>query len=179
MKPIKHSRKYAKMFLNAVGSEAAPKALRDLEATSDLMEQAPEFRRMVSSPMFTEAERNEALAAVGAKYAMVPEAVKFLSFLCEKGAIAGLKLITEKANAMYSESKSVVKAMVVTPTAIGAEYDARLKVALQKMTSKDVEIEYATDPSLLGGVLVRVGSTMYDGTVKGQLRILRDELLKG
>ncbi len=179
MKPVKHARKYAKMYLNAVGMDAAPKALKDLEAARDLMEKAPEFRRLMLSPIFTEKERAEALAAVAAKLGMQAETVKFLKFLGDKGAAHGLAIITAKASAMYAESKSVVKATVVTPAAIGTEYGARLTVALKNMTGRDVDIEYATDPSLLGGVLVKVGSTMYDGTVKGQLRILRDELLKG
>lgn len=179
MKPIKNSRKYAKMYLGAVGMDNAPKALKDLETACDLMDRAPEFRRLLRNPMFSETERTEAIAAVGAKLGFQAEAVKFLNFLADKGATHGLGAITAKAGAIYSESKGVVKATVVTPVAIGTGYDARLKTALMKMTGKDVEIEYATDPSLLGGVLVRVGSTMYDGTVKGQLRILRDELLKG
>ena len=44
---------------------------------------------------------------------------------------------------------------------------------------REVDIEYVMDPSLLGGILVKVGSTMYDSSVKGQLRLLKDELIKG
>ena len=179
MKPIKHSRKYAKMYLNAVGMDAAPKALKDLDTASDLMEHAPEFRRLMLSPMFTDKERGDALSAIGAKLGLQAEAVKFLSFLSDKGAAHGIRMIAAKASAIYAESKSVVNATVVTPASIGTEYGDRLSAALKKMTVREVDIEYATDPSLLGGVLVKVGSTMYDGTVKGQLRILRDELLKG
>ena len=46
-------------------------------------------------------------------------------------------------------------------------------------TDPDVDMEYVMDPSLLGGILVKVGSTMYDSSVKGQLRLLKDELIKG
>jgi F-type H+-transporting ATPase subunit delta len=42
-----------------------------------------------------------------------------------------------------------------------------------------VDIEYVSDPTLLGGFIVKVGSTMYDSSIKGQLRLLKDELIKG
>jgi F0F1-type ATP synthase delta subunit len=47
------------------------------------------------------------------------------------------------------------------------------------MIDRDVDIEYVMDPSLLGGILVKVGSTMYDTSIKSQLRLLRDDLIKG
>jgi F0F1-type ATP synthase delta subunit len=55
----------------------------------------------------------------------------------------------------------------------------RLKGSLKKLINKDVDLDYVLDPSLLGGVLVKVGSTMYDSSIKGQLRLLKDELIKG
>jgi F0F1-type ATP synthase delta subunit len=63
--------------------------------------------------------------------------------------------------------------------AIGTEYEGRLKESLKKLVDREIELEYVTDPSLLGGMLVKVGSTMYDGSVIGQLRLLKDELIKG
>jgi F0F1-type ATP synthase delta subunit len=50
---------------------------------------------------------------------------------------------------------------------------------LKKLIDRDVDLETVLDPSLLGGVLVKVGSTMYDSSIKGQLRLLKDELIKG
>jgi F0F1-type ATP synthase delta subunit len=47
------------------------------------------------------------------------------------------------------------------------------------LIERDVDIEFVLEPSLLGGVLVKVGSTMYDSSIKGQLRLLKDELIKG
>ena len=47
------------------------------------------------------------------------------------------------------------------------------------MTSREVEVEFSEDPSLIGGVLIKVGSTMLDGSIKGQLRLLKEELIKG
>jgi F0F1-type ATP synthase delta subunit len=68
---------------------------------------------------------------------------------------------------------------MMTPVEVGKEYEERLKSSLKKLIDRDVDLEYVLDPSLLGGVLVKVGSTMYDSSIKGQLRLLKDELIKG
>lgn len=67
----------------------------------------------------------------------------------------------------------------MTPVEVTRDYEDRLKAALKKLIDRDVDVEYVLDPSLLGGVLVKVGSTMYDSSIRGQLRLLKDELIKG
>ena len=67
----------------------------------------------------------------------------------------------------------------MTPIEIKKEQEESLKSSLKKQMDRDVDIEYVIDPSLLGGILVKVGSTMYDTSIRSQLRLLRDELIKG
>ncbi len=67
----------------------------------------------------------------------------------------------------------------MTPIEISRDRENTLKASLKKMTDRDVDMEYVIDPSLLGGILVKIGSTMYDTSIKGQLRLLKDELIKG
>jgi ATP synthase F1 delta subunit len=179
MKNKKNAKKYARMFLNAVGLEAAPQALKELKTAHSLMDGSREFRGLLTSPMIAEAEREKALAAVGQKLAFSGPTVKFLGFLTKEGAADALGGVIEKAIALYLERKSRVKATVIAPAEVGKAYEARLIDSIKKLTGKEVEIEYEVDPALIGGMLVRVGSTMYDGSVRGQLRILRDELVRG
>jgi F-type H+-transporting ATPase subunit delta len=67
----------------------------------------------------------------------------------------------------------------MTPIEISKVHENTLKSSLKKITDRDVDIEYVMDQSLLGGILIKIGSTMYDTSIKGQLRLLRDELIKG
>ncbi|MEJ2314193.1 MAG: ATP synthase F1 subunit delta [Nitrospirota bacterium] len=175
----KHAKRYAKMFLNAAGLEGAEKGLRDLAILKALRETSPEFRNFVVSPMFAEEERNAALDALGRKLGLAEVTVKFVKYLSERDASDALEEVADRAVALYAEMKKLAKATVLTPVPIGSEYDARIKESLRKLTQREVEVEYVTDPSLLGGMLVKVGSTMYDGSVRGQLRLLKDELIKG
>ncbi|OGW70806.1 MAG: hypothetical protein A2484_08705 [Nitrospirae bacterium RIFOXYC2_FULL_44_7] len=99
--------------------------------------------------------------------------------LSEFRIIAALPEIIKIAAAIYLEKKKRAKAVVLTPIEINKDYEERLKRSLKKLTERDVDIEVVMEPALLGGILVKVGSTMYDTSIKGQLRLLKDELIKG
>jgi ATP synthase F1 delta subunit len=179
VKKTKESKRYAKMFLNAVGMDSAPAALRELAMVNALTEKSEEFRSLLLNPQFTEQEREGALRAAGKAMGLGETTVKFMGYISSAGAAAALGDILDKAVAIYSERKKRVKATVITATQVDVQYEGRLKESLRRLTEREVDIEYVTDPSLLGGMLVKVGSTMYDGSVKGQLRLLREELIKG
>ncbi|GAB4388780.1 MAG: ATP synthase F1 subunit delta [Thermodesulfovibrionales bacterium] len=179
MKHSKDAKRYARMFLGAVGPEAAAKALEELATVASLMERSGDFRSLLVSPQFTSQERRATLEALGVRLGFSATTAKFLDFLSEAGAAGALGEVLDKAVALYLESRRRVKATVISPIPVDSRYESRLKESLARITRRDVDIEYETDPSLLGGILVRVGSTMYDGSVKGQLRLLKDELIKG
>jgi len=167
------------MFLNAVGIEKAPEALKEISILKALMERSSEFRNFLVSPMFSGEERAAAFEEVGRSLNLSTETVKFINYLSDKGATSALGEVTDRAVALYADMKNLAKATVITPVPIGTEYEGRLMESLKKLVKRDVELEYVTDPSLLGGMLVKVGSTMYDGSVSGQLRLMKDELIKG
>lgn len=178
MKSVKHTKKYAKMFLNTIGIDAAPKAIEELTVVKALVEQSPEFKSFLLNPAFNDEERKSTLKALGEKLTFSDSTVKFVNYLTEVRAAAAIGKVLEATVALYLERKKRAKATVITPAGIDASYESRLKDSLKRITGKDIELQYATDPSLLGGILIKVGSTMYDGSIRGQLRLLRDELVK-
>jgi ATP synthase F1 delta subunit len=179
VKKSKHSKRHAKMFLNAVGIDNAQDGLKELSVLKALMEKSDEFRGLLVNPAFSEEERGAAIGEIGRSVNFSEVTVKFVKYLSAQGAASTLGEVTDKAVALYADMKNLAKATVITPVPIGAEYEGRLKDALRKLVDKDVDLEYVTDPSLLGGMLVKVGSTMYDGSVSGQLRLMKDEIIKG
>ncbi|MDA8241106.1 MAG: ATP synthase F1 subunit delta [Nitrospiraceae bacterium] len=179
MKPVKQAKKYAKTFMSVVGVEEMPKALVELGAVETLMQKSMEFRSLLVNPGFSGAERTKALQQVAAKAGLSDKVVKFVMHLTEIRVIAALSDILKIATALYLERMKRAKAVVMTPVEVSKNYEERLKASLKKMIEREIDIEYVIDASLLGGVLVKVGSTMYDSSVKGQLRLLKDELIKG
>jgi len=166
------------MFFNAVGLEAVPGALGELSSLQGLMEKSREFRGLLENPRFAREEREKVMTQVSRTIGLSANTVKFILYLAEQSAIAALPDLIRRVNAMYLERKKKARAVVVTPVDTQKEYDETLKSSLKQITGRDVDIQYVVDPSLLGGVLVKVGSSMYDSSIKGQLRLLRDDLIK-
>jgi len=78
-----------------------------------------------------------------------------------------------------NKRKGLVVAEVTTASEVGASEQERLGITLEKMTGKRVEFKFKTDPSLVGGVVTRIGSVVYDGSVRTQLREIKERLKQG
>ncbi len=174
---MKHARKYAKMFLNTV--EDPERALQELAVLNEIKVQSAEFSSVLLSPVFTRQERDKAFGAVCGQAGISEQTQKFVRFLVDEGAVSGLAEVLEKAMALYRERKNKVKATVLSPVDIDAAAVERIRTALARITGKEVEIDTEQDPALIGGLLVKVGSRMFDASIKGQLRLLKEELIKG
>ena len=179
MKPVKQAKKYAKTLISVVGIDDMPKALAELGMVADMMHKSREFYSLLVNPGFTEEERKKGFEQVAAKGGLSEKVVRFVMHLSGLKVIVALPDVLKIATMLYLEKKRRAKAVVMTPVEVSKNYEDRLKASLKKLIERDVDIEYVLDPSLLGGVLVKVGSTMYDSSVKGQLRLLKDELIKG
>ncbi len=174
---MKNARKYAKMFLNTV--EDASSALQELAVLNAIKEKSADFASLLKSPVFTRDERDKALGAVCAQAGISEQTQKFVRFLADKGAVSGLSTVLERAVALYLERGNKVKATVLASVKMEDSEIKRIKKALSGITGKEVEIDTEQDPTLIGGLLVKVGSRMFDASIKGQLRLLKEELIKG
>jgi ATP synthase F1 delta subunit len=179
LKPVKQANRYAKALLRNIGIENAPQALTELISVNDLMVKSREFRSLLVNPRFTTDERAGIIKSVSERLKLSESTLKFILHIAEVGVIVALADIIRIATNIYLERKRKAKAVVMTPIAISIDRENTLKASLKRLTDRDVDLEYIIDPSLLGGILVKIGSTMYDTSIKGQLRLLKDELIKG
>jgi F-type H+-transporting ATPase subunit delta len=179
LRKAKQASRYAKAFLRNVGIDDAAPAIAELKAVNDLMESSKEFRSLLVNPRFTAEERAGVIKSLSARMSLSEGTIKFVLYIADLGVITALPDIIRNAINFYLERKKQAKAVVMTPIEIGKERENVLKASLKKLTDRDVDLEYVIDPSLLGGILVKIGSTMYDTSVRGQLRLLKDELIKG
>lgn len=179
MKPVREANRYAKALLRKVGLENVPQALAELISINDLIVKSKEFKSLLVNPQFTTDERVKVIKSLSEKLKLSENTVKFILHLSNVGVIVALSDIIRIATNLYLERKKKAKAVVITPIEISKNHENILKASLKKLTDRDVDMEYVIDPSLLGGILVKIGSTMYDTSIKGQLRLLKDELIKG
>lgn len=174
----KNAKRYAKALFNKIELDRIENAVKRLKDISELIKNNKEIQAAFVSPLFTREEKGNVVDVISNSMDLSEEMRKYLHFISIKGAAGLLDEIVKHATAIYHEKKKKARATVITPIAFTDEFGERLRAALRKITSRDVDIEYTHDPSLLGGFVVKVGSTMYDGSLKGQLRLLKDELIK-
>ncbi len=179
MKPAKEAKKYAKTLINVVGIDGVPQVLTELAVIENLMLKSRDFKSFLLNPAFSQSDREKALKQIAESARLSEKVVRFIMHLSEFRMVGALSEIIKIATAIYLEKKRRAKATVLTSIEISKDYEERLKRSLKKLTERDVDIEFVMEPALLGGILVRVGSTMYDTSIKGQLRLLKDELIKG
>jgi F-type H+-transporting ATPase subunit delta len=179
LKQRKEAKRYAKALLRKVGMEDAFQALSEISSINDLMLKSKEFRNLLVNPRFTDEEKENVIREIAVKLKLSENIVKFILDLSQIGVIIFLPEILRIATNLYLESRQKAKAVVMTPAEIGKNYEDKIKASLKKATNRDIELEYVIDPSLLGGILVKIGSIMYDTSIRGQLRLLKDELIKG
>lgn len=179
MKKVKDIKKYAKYFLKSIDLEEVPKAVEQLKTVADLLEKNKNFKTLMLSPLFSDAEREKAIAILSHQLKMSTEVAQYLHYLTKSMLIVSLNYIIKAIISLYMEQKKKAKAVIITPVEIGKTFEKDLITTLSRITGKEVEVEYIFDPSLLGGVRIQIGSTMYDSSIKGQLGLLKDKLIKG
>ncbi len=173
------AKKYAKQFLSLVNLDQVPEIAVKLEKIVFLMQKEKQFRNMLTSPSFKDEERIGIINSLCEKLGFPEEVKKFLSFLSMEGVLIGLGEIVRYINALYLEAKKKVKGVVTSAVELPDSVKQKIVDSLKAITGRDVELQYEIDPSLIGGLRVKVGSTMYDMSIKGQLGLLRDKLIKG
>lgn len=179
MRKVSGVKQYAKKFVSNVAVEEIPQALDHLGVIVSLMESDKDMRNLMVSPMFSAEERQKSLAALTGKLKSSEKLTSYLAYLADEKALGAIPEITQAILVLYLDMKKRAKAVVTTPVAVSASFESDLIAALRQRTGSEIDIEYVIDPSLLGGVRIKVGSTMYDTSLKGQLGLLKDKLIEG
>ena len=179
MKKIKGVKRYAKQFLSAVDLNEVPQGIEQLNAIANLIEKDESFRNLMVSPVFSADEIGRIISYLSVKLKMSGKASKYLQYLVDASAIGALSEIVIAIQSQYFEIKKRSKAVVTTSVQVGRDYAAQLSESLKRVAGGDIDLEFVLDPSLLGGVTIKIGSTMYDSSIKGQLGLLKDKLIKG
>jgi F-type H+-transporting ATPase subunit delta len=100
----------------------------------------------------------------------------FLKVLLHNQRLTELAEINQKLAQILDERAGTVAATVTTARPIPADVHERLRGTLASLTGKKVRIDFITDPGLIGGVVTRIGSTVYDGSVRNQLQQIKDRM---
>jgi F-type H+-transporting ATPase subunit delta len=161
------------LFELALEEKALDAAKADLERFDALIGESADLARLVRSPVFTADEQARALAAVLDKAEIGGIAAKFLKVVASKRRLFAVRQMIRGFRRLVAHHKGEVTADVTLAEPANEAHLALIRSALKSITKKDVEIDVKVDPSIIGGLIVKLGSRMVDSSLRTKLNSIK------
>jgi F-type H+-transporting ATPase subunit delta len=172
--------RYAKALLDVAVQENDPAVIeRDLSSIVDAVIGHAELRQILMSPRTPQSARVSVIKALAERAGVQPPVAKLLNMLAERGRLELLPDLREVYRERLLAHSNVVRATVTSAAPLSPDDVQRLEASLGGLTGKRVQLETAVDPAIIGGVVTRIGSTVYDGSIRTQLQKMRQQLVEG
>jgi F-type H+-transporting ATPase subunit delta len=173
------SRRYAKAIFDLGSAQGAlDKIGADLRTLANAMKTSPELAQTLSSPAIRRSDRRKVIDALMQRIGVVQTTRNTVYLLLDGERLGSLPAISREIDRMIEEKAGRVSAEVVSAKPLDPTQLSQITAALEKLSGKKVSVASRQDPDLLGGVVAKVGDVVYDGSLRTQLRNLRDELSK-
>lgn len=172
------ARRYATALLE-LGSETGQlDALVDeLQRAAQAYDVSAELRAAFDDPLVPPQAKKAILGEVVARIGASPTTKNALGLLLDRRRIRALPAIAARLRDMADLKRGILRAEVLTAMPLPEEYFGKLQQQLERITGRRVALDRKLDPSLICGVVVRVGDTVYDGSLVARLRQLKDSML--
>lgn len=175
--------RYARALADLVlepGSGITPEqAVAQLQAVAATLEASPELKGALLTPAVPVSRKHGVIKRLEPSLGLSRLVRNFLCVVVSHRRISDLKHIIESLEAILDERLGLVKAVISSAGELSGPQRAQLELQLSRLAGKRVRCDYRIDGQLLGGVVARIGSTVYDGSLRGQLDSLRQRLTTG
>lgn len=173
--------RYARAFADVVEERRLDVAAvrGQLDTFVQLLGESPELRNVWENPSVPAGQKRNLLDALVQRAGAFRETRNFLAVLIDRRRIAALAEIARQFQAEINQRLGLAEAEITSARPLPDDERRFLEAQLVALTGKKILVHYKQDASLLGGAVVRVGSTIYDGSVKGQLRKIKETLSAG
>lgn len=170
------ARRYAIALYNVAKEKNKEQQIFDeLNLVIDSIQDNDDFKKLIYGGIITAVEKKELIQKIYAER-VSPELVDFLCVCIDKGRERDLEAIKSVYDEFWYEDEGIVPVYVSSAIPLDAERKEGLKQAFAKRLGRQVEVIVSIDESLLGGISARVGGTVYDGSISGQLARLSRQL---
>lgn len=170
------ARRYAIALYNVAKENNKEQQIFDeLNLVIDSIQENDDFKKLIYGGIITAVEKKELIQKIYAER-VSPELVDFLCVCIDKGREKDLEAIKSVYDEFWYEDEGIVPVYVSSAIPLDAERKEGLKQAFAKRLGRQVEVIVSIDESLLGGISARVGGTVYDGSISGQLARLSRQL---
>jgi F-type H+-transporting ATPase subunit delta len=156
------------------------KVAEDLCMFGAIFSAVPDVRKVFDSPAISRAEKEKLLDVLLTEHPVTTTAANFLRVLLERNRMRSFSNILELFTEIVNKRKGIVSARIVTAAPLDRAGVGRIEERLGKITGKTVKAAAVeTDENLLGGIVVSVGNTIYDGSVRTQLEEMKRRFTEG
>ena len=176
MKPLEAANRYTRSVFE-LGEEtgSSEQVFQELSAVRQAMEGRPELLHLLQSPLITRTEKRSLIEGIlGPKSSSLSQ--QFLNLLVKKNRIDLFGFIVDRLRATLHEKQGIQEATVVTARDLHPSIIQLIQKALETTLRKKVLIQTDTDPQLLGGIQIRLGNQLMDGTIRSKLDALETQL---
>ena len=170
--------RYSQALFDLADEGGALDAVRaDLKSLRKAWGESADLRRLATSPVISNEDQAKGLTAISDKAGFNSLTRKFLGLLAQNGRSGDLTAVIAGFDRLYAIRTGLVSAEVVSAAPLDAAQMNAIKASLRKALGKDPELEARVDPALLGGLKVKVGSRLYDASLKTKLDQMKFALL--
>ncbi len=161
------------LFELALEANAIDAVKRDLDALDGLISSNPDLDRLVRSPVFGADEQTRAIGAVLAKAGIGGVAANFIKVVASNRRLFALRDMIRGFGGLVAKHKGEVTAQVTVAEKLNDAHLASVKDALKSVTGKDVQVDVTVDPTIIGGLVVKLGSRMIDASLRTKLNSIK------
>jgi F-type H+-transporting ATPase subunit delta len=171
------SSRYAAALVDvALEQKIADRVKSDLATFAEAFGQSSDLRTTLESPAVSREDKLQVIQKLGGLMNLTPAVRNFLCVLVDHRRTELLFEIQQVFRVELNARQNIAEAVVTTARALSADERKKLVETLETQTKKKIEAQFHEDESLVGGTVVRVGSTVYDNSVRAQLERMREQL---
>ena len=171
------SKRYAKAMLEAaVKQRNFSTVLEELERFSDMFETTPVLRTLFANPAVSADAKLRVLKELSSRSKFQELTFNLLRLIIQRDRLNLLEQVIVSAEQQFLEKQGIMVVEVITAQRLLPQEENSLAEKIQQFTGKKVQLENRLDPTLIGGVVTRIGTTLYDGSIQAQLEQLRAKI---
>ena len=174
------ARRYATALADVVLNSGETETIKtELLLWQQIIDGSQDLSTVFKNPAIVHGDKEKVLEDLIGKARPSGTTANFLRVLLENGRLSELSAINERFAAVLEERSGVVSAAITSARDLPGDERTAFKANLEKLTGKRVNIDFEIDNDIIGGVITRIGSTVYDGSVKTRLENLKEQMIGG
>lgn len=172
------ARRYAAALADVVAKSGETDVVKtELKTWETLLDGSSDLQNAFRNPAISQTDKEKVLENLIEKTRPLKTTANFLRVLLRNNRLTEIKEINEKFSSVLEERSGVVSANITSARQLSETEKAEMRASLEKLTNKKINLEFKTDEALIGGIVTRLGSTVYDGSVKTQLEELKQQMI--